>query len=87
MSLSIFLLTSEDIADTFSRLFSRQVERLLSQYHAVDTGGEVPSLSDTRLLQEVDMYDSGPYEITDPRTITVLETYIPSREFEDPLYG
>jgi myosin-5 len=34
--------------------------------------------SDVLLLQAVDMEDSGPYEIAEPRSITALETYIPS---------
>lgn len=34
--------------------------------------------SDVLLLQAVDMEDSGPYEIAEPRIITALETYTPS---------
>jgi myosin-5 len=34
--------------------------------------------SDVLLLQAVDMDDSGPYEIAEPRVITALETYTPS---------
>jgi myosin-5 len=34
--------------------------------------------SDVLLLQAVDMEDSGPYEIAEPRQITALETYTPS---------
>lgn len=34
--------------------------------------------SDVLLLQAVDMEDSGPYEIAEPRVITALETYTPS---------
>jgi len=40
----------------------------------------VTEKSDTLLLQAVDMDDSGPYEIAEPRAITALETYIPSCE-------
>lgn len=38
----------------------------------------VTEKSDVLLLQAVDMEDSGPYEIADPRPITALETYTPS---------
>lgn len=38
----------------------------------------VTEKSDVLLLQAVDMEDSGPYEIADPRLITALETYTPS---------
>ena len=34
--------------------------------------------SDVLLLQAVDMEDSGPYEIAEPRVISALETYTPS---------
>lgn len=34
--------------------------------------------SDLLLLPAVDMEDSGPYEIAEPRVITALETYTPS---------
>lgn len=34
--------------------------------------------SDMLLLPAVDMDDSGPYEIAEPRAITALETYTPS---------
>ena len=34
--------------------------------------------SDTLLLNAVDIDDSGPYEIAEPRVITALETYTPS---------
>lgn len=34
--------------------------------------------SDVLLLPAVDMEDSGPYEIAEPRVITALETYTPS---------
>ena len=33
---------------------------------------------DVLLLTAVDMEDSGPYEIAEPRVITALETYTPS---------
>lgn len=38
----------------------------------------VTEKSDVLLLTAVDMDDSGPYEIAEPRTITALETYTPS---------
>lgn len=34
--------------------------------------------TDVLLLPAVDMEDSGPYEIAEPRVITALETYTPS---------
>lgn len=37
--------------------------------------------SDVLLLQAVDMDDSGPYEIAEPRAITALETYTPSCKY------
>ena len=38
----------------------------------------VTEKGDVLLLQAVDMEDSGPYEIAEPRVITALETYTPS---------
>lgn len=38
----------------------------------------VTEKSDVLLLTAVDMDDSGPYEIAEPRVITALETYTPS---------
>lgn len=38
----------------------------------------VTEKSDVLLLTAVDMEDSGPYEIAEPRAITALETYTPS---------
>jgi myosin V len=38
----------------------------------------VTEKSDVLLLAAVDMEDSGPYEIAEPRGITALETYTPS---------
>jgi myosin V len=40
----------------------------------------VTEKSDVLLLQPVDMDDSGPYEIAEPRVISALETYTPSCE-------
>ncbi len=45
----------------------------------------VTEKSDVLLLTAVDMEDSGPYEIAEPRVITALETYIPSCEYFDRL--
>jgi myosin V len=39
---------------------------------------QVTEKSDMLLLPAVDMEDSGPYEIAEPRVITALETYTPS---------
>lgn len=39
---------------------------------------KVTEREDVLLLAAVDMEDSGPYEIAEPREITALETYIPS---------
>lgn len=38
----------------------------------------VTEKGDILLLQAVDLEDSGPYEIAEPRVITALETYTPS---------
>jgi len=38
----------------------------------------VTEKSDILLLTAVDMEDSGPYEIAEPRVISALETYTPS---------
>ena len=42
---------------------------------------QVTEKNDILLLAPVDMEDSGPYEIADPRLITALETYTPSCKF------
>jgi myosin V len=42
----------------------------------------VTEKSDVLLLTAVDMDDSGPYEIAEPRVITALETYTPSCKFK-----
>lgn len=44
----------------------------------------VTEKSDVLLLTAVDMDDSGPYEIAEPRVITALETYTPSCKFNQP---
>jgi len=42
----------------------------------------VTEKSDVLLLTAVDMEDSGPYEIAEPRVISALETYTPSCMFK-----
>lgn len=44
----------------------------------------VTEKSDVLLLTAVDMDDSGPYEIAEPRAITALETYTPSCMYINP---
>lgn len=76
---------------TCSRLSPNQIQKLLNQYLVADyeqpINGEIMKAvasrvtdpkSDVLLLQAVDMEDSGPYEIAEPRVITALETYTPS---------
>lgn len=76
---------------TYLRLSPNQIQKLLNQYLVADyeqpINGEIMKAvasrvtdpkSDVLLLQAVDMEDSGPYEIAEPRVITALETYTPS---------
>ena len=70
-----------------------QIQKLLNQYLVADyeqpingeimkaVASRVTEKSDVLLLQAVDMEDSGPYEIAEPRQITALETYTPSCEY------
>lgn len=72
------------------RLSPNQIQKLLNQYLVADyeqpingeimkaVASRVTEKSDVLLLQAVDMDDSGPYEIAEPRVITALETYTPS---------
>lgn len=72
------------------RLSPNQIQKLLNQYLVADyeqpingeimkaVASRVTEKSDVLLLQAVDMEDSGPYEIAEPRAITALETYTPS---------
>ena len=72
------------------RLSPNQIQKLLNQYLVADyetpinneimkaVASRVTEKSDVLLLTAVDMEDSGPYEIADPRPITALETYTPS---------
>jgi myosin-5 len=75
---------------TCYRLSPNQIQKLLNQYLVADyeqpingeimkaVASRVTEKSDVLLLQAVDMEDSGPYEIAEPRAITALETYTPS---------
>lgn len=75
----------------YHRLSPNQIQKLLNQYLVADyeqpINGEIMKAvasrvtdpkSDVLLLPAVDMEDSGPYEIAEPRVITALETYTPS---------
>lgn len=76
-----------------SRLSPNQIQKLLNQYLVADyeqpingeimkaVASRVTEKSDVLLLTPVDMEDSGPYEIAEPRVITALETYTPSCMF------
>jgi myosin V len=69
-----------------------QIHKLLNQYLVADyeqpISGEIMEAlasritenSDVPLLTAVDIEDSGPYEVAEPRVVTSLETYIPSCE-------
>jgi myosin-5 len=75
---------------TDERLSPNQIQKLLNQYLVADyeqpingeimkaVASRVTEKSDVLLLTAVDMDDSGPYEIAEPRVITALETYTPS---------
>ena len=72
------------------RLSPNQIQKLLNQYLIADyeqpingdimkaVASRVTEKGDVLLLAAVDLEDSGPYEIADPRVITALETYTPS---------
>jgi myosin-5 len=78
---------------TIVRLSPNQIQKLLNQYLVADyeqpingeimkaVASRVTEKSDVLLLTAVDMEDSGPYEIAEPRVITALETYTPSCRF------
>ncbi|KAJ2900188.1 hypothetical protein MKZ38_002547 [Zalerion maritima] len=80
----------EIIQDICWMLSPNQIQKLLNQYLVADyeqpingeimkaVASRVSEKSDALLLQAVDMDDSGPYEIAEPRVITALETYTPS---------
>ena len=72
------------------RLSPNQIQKLLNQYLVADyeqpingdimkaVASRVTEKGDVLLLTAVDMEDSGPYEIAEPRVINALETYTPS---------
>lgn len=80
----------EIIQDICWMLSPNQIQKLLNQYLVADyeqpingeimkaVASRVTEKSDMLLLSAVDMEDSGPYEIAEPRVITALETYTPS---------
>lgn len=80
----------EIIQDICWMLSPNQIQKLLNQYLVADyeqpingeimkaVASRVTEKSDVLLLSAVDMEDSGPYEIAEPRVITALETYTPS---------
>ncbi|KAF2731226.1 hypothetical protein EJ04DRAFT_579291 [Polyplosphaeria fusca] len=80
----------EIIQDICWMLSPNQIQKLLNQYLVADyeqpingeimkaVASRVTEKSDVLLLTAVDMEDSGPYEIAEPRAITALETYTPS---------
>lgn len=80
----------EIIQDICWMLSPNQIQKLLNQYLVADyeqpingeimkaVASKVSEKGDVLLLQAVDMDDSGPYEIAEPRVITALETYTPS---------
>jgi myosin-5 len=84
------LLTKDQVLTSSSRLSPNQIQKLLNQYLVADyeqpingeimkaVASRVTEKSDVLLLTPVDMEDSGPYEIAEPRVITALETYTPS---------
>lgn len=90
----MYLLSYSQTALTSSRLSPNQIQKLLNQYLVADyeqpingeimkaVASRVTEKSDVLLLTPVDMEDSGPYEIAEPREITALETYTPSCEFK-----
>lgn len=83
----------EIIQDICWMLSPNQIQKLLNQYLVADyeqpingeimkaVASRVTEKSDVLLLAAVDMDDSGPYEIAEPRIITALETYTPSCKF------
>ncbi|KAL1975312.1 hypothetical protein VTN31DRAFT_3704 [Thermomyces dupontii] len=80
----------EIIQDICWMLSPAQIQKLLNQYLVADyeqpingeimkaVASRVSDKGDVLLLTAVDMEDSGPYEIAEPRVITALETYTPS---------
>lgn len=87
----------EIIQDICWMLSPNQIQKLLNQYLVADyeqpingdimkaVASRVTEKSDMLLLTAVDIDDSGPYEIAEPRVITALETYTPSSKPPHPL--
>lgn len=83
----------EIIQDICWMLSPNQIQKLLNQYLVADyeqpingeimkaVASRVTEKSDMLLLTAVDIDDSGPYEIAEPRVITALETYTPSCKY------
>jgi myosin-5 len=86
----------EIIQDICWMLSPNQIQKLLNQYLVADyeqpinteimkaVASRVTEKSDVLLLAAVDMDDSGPYEIAEPRVIQALETYTPSCKLKPP---
>ncbi len=87
----------EIIQDICWMLSPNQIQKLLNQYLVADyeqpingeimkaVASRVTEKSDVLLLTAVDMEDSGPYEIAEPRVITALETYTPSCKYYEAI--
>ena len=81
---------SDRETDLDPRLSPNQIQKLQNQYLVADyeqpingeimkaVASRVTEKSDVMLLTAVDLDDSGPYEIAEPRQITALETYTPA---------
>ena len=88
----------EIIQDICWMLSPNQIQKLLNQYLVADyeqpingeimkaVASRVTEKGDVLLLTAVDMEDSGPYEIAEPRVITALETYTPSCELSQLIH-
>lgn len=86
----MMLLVFDSANQIARRLSPNQIQKLLNQYLVADyeqpingdimkaVASRVTEKGDVLLLTAVDMEDSGPYEIAEPRVITALETYTPS---------
>lgn len=84
----------EIIQDICWMLSPNQIQKLLNQYLVADyeqpihndimkyVASRVTEKGDILLLPAVEIDDSGPYEIAEPRVITALETYTPSCKFD-----
>jgi len=84
----------EIIQDICWMLSPNQIQKLLNQYLVADyeqpINGEIIKIvasrvtekGDMLLLPSVDLDDSGPYEIAEPRQITALETFTPACKWQ-----